>query len=118
MSKYRTTKKQNDTSVAQVEKFSDYFNALSHPHRLKIFLNLASRCSEKSCSTDSKVSACISDVGMGLDIAPSTLSHHIKELKRVGLVHVERKGQAIGCWVESETIKEIKNFFSNIQSCK
>lgn len=117
MSKSRN-KKTNKISDSQTEKFADYFNALSHPHRLKIFMKLATHCKDKNCKTEDGVKSCVSDVGRGLDIAASTLSHHIKELKRVGLVHVERKGQSIGCWVESETIKEIESFFADIGSCK
>lgn len=107
MSKYKNTKRLN--------KFSDYFKALSHPHRLQIFLKLISRCRGKSCNTESGVSSCVSDIGEGLNIAPSTLSHHIKELKRVGLVHVQRQGQEVGCWVEPDTINELSVFFKELK---
>lgn len=108
MSKYKNIKNLN--------RFSDYFNALSHPHRLQIFLKLASHCRGKNCKTESGVGACVSDVGEGLNIAPSTLSHHIKELKRVGLIHVQRHGQQVGCWIEKDTIKELSDFFKELKA--
>lgn len=118
MSKSRNNKKTSQSLESQTKKFAEYFNALSHPHRLRIFLKLATQCKGKVCKTDVDVKSCVSDVGKGLNIAPSTLSHHVKELKRVGLIHVERNGQSIGCWVETRTLKEIETFFSDIQSCK
>lgn len=105
--------------MQEVDRFANYFNALSHPHRLKIFLKLAGRCKAKGeCSSEFETHACVSDAGKGLGIAPSTLSHHIKELRRVGLVHVERSGQSIGCWVEVDTIRELKEFFAEAGSCR
>ena len=105
------------TKESEIERFAEYFNALSHPHRLKIFLRLASRCGPKGCSTEFETHACVSDVGKGLGIAPSTLSHHIKELKRVGLVHVERAGQSIGCSVEPNVLKDLESFFGKMGNC-
>lgn len=112
MSKYKSLQPQVDYD--DVENFSEIFNALSHPHRLKIFLGLASRCKSKTNLSEFEARACVSDAGKGLNIAPSTLSHHIKELRRVGLVRMEKSGQTTDCWVEQSTIKKLQHFFSKI----
>ncbi len=46
-----------------------------------------------------------------LDIAPSTVSHHIKELTRAGLIATGRSGREIRCWVEPEVLSELSEFF-------
>ncbi len=101
-----------------IEKFAEIFKALSNPNRLKIFLRLAACCPPKTI-TDIKNSmaemegcACVGDLGQDLGIVPSTISHHIKELRRAGLIRMERRGQKIECWIDPETISALQNFFS------
>ncbi|MDH5692458.1 MAG: metalloregulator ArsR/SmtB family transcription factor [Gammaproteobacteria bacterium] len=98
-------------------KFSDYaeiFKALSNPHRLALFYRLMSCCEPGTkCITDS-ARFCVGDLGEGLDIAPSTLSHHLKELNRAGLVRMERKGKNVECWVDPNILEELAGFFKNI----
>jgi DNA-binding transcriptional ArsR family regulator len=48
---------------------------------------------------------CVGDLGRGLDIVQSTISHHIKELRRVGLIHVAKKGRYTQCWVDGEAVR-------------
>jgi len=64
------------------------------------------------CSPDEAIKFCVGDLGAGLDIAPSTLSHHLKELNRVGLVQMERRGKNVDCWVDPTVLEELKTFFS------
>jgi len=98
-----------------LERYAELFKALSNPNRLKIFSRLASCCSssQQSCTT-AEMSACVGELGTDLHIAPSTASHHIKELHRVGLIRMERCGQSIRCWVDKETLKELQRFMSEL----
>jgi len=105
MSKYRNT---NHSEIANLLK------ALSHPHRLQIYLRLAKTCSRKDCKTKDDVSSCISDVGTGLNIVPSTLSHHIKELKTAKLVDVKKSGQKNECSVNQENLTKLRDFFKGV----
>jgi ArsR family transcriptional regulator len=49
---------------------------------------------------------------VGFEIAPSTLSHHLKELNRAGLVQMQRRGKQVECWVEPATLEELAAFFN------
>jgi len=96
-----------------IEKFADIFRALSNPNRLQIFMRLVSCCSAGTvCSVDSDGGAFVGDLSKDLDIVPSTVSHHIKELRQSGLIKMRRKGQKIECWVEPEVLENLSKFFS------
>lgn len=56
-------------------------------------------------------SLCISEIGAELEIAPSTLSHHVKELANAGLVSTERQGKNILCRIDSDKVNQLADFF-------
>ena len=56
--------------------------------------------------------ACVGELGQDLGIGLSTISHHIKELRRAGLIRMERRGQKIECWIDPETLAAVRDFFS------
>ncbi len=89
------------------------FKALSNPNRLRIFLRLVSCCAPGTVhSVDAEGSAYIGELSKDLEIVPSTVSHHIKELRRAGLIKLKRQGQKIECWIEPEVLKDLAQFFS------
>ena len=98
--------------TTNIDRYADMFKALSNPHRLKIFLRLASCGTEGiACKTD-QVCECVGDLGSNLSIAPSTVSHHLKELHRAGLIRSRRQGQRIECWVDPEVLNSLSHFFN------
>lgn len=101
MSKYK-----NDPLL----QLSNIFKALGNPTRLQIFLRLASWCRSEPLSED-KARNYVGELGTDLVVAPSTLSHHLKELQRANLIQTRRSGQNIECWVTSETLDELADFF-------
>ena len=102
MSKYK-----NDPLL----QLSDVFKALGNPSRLKIFLRLASWC-RAGTILDGKPRNYVGELGSDLDVAPSTLSHHLKELQRANLIQMRRSGQNIECWVTPETLDGLADFFN------
>jgi DNA-binding transcriptional ArsR family regulator len=86
-------------------RFSEAFKALSNPNRLAIFLHLVSCCPPGTlCSFDEEMRKCVGDLGRGLQIVSSTISHHIKELRTAGLIHVQKKGKFTQCWVDRDAV--------------
>ena len=103
MSKYS-----NDT----VEQMSAAFKALSNPNRLQIYLQLLDCCIPGTeCSIEEANACCVGDLGESLNIALSTLSHHMKELNRAGLVNMQRKGKQIHCSVNPDMANTLADFF-------
>lgn len=89
------------------------FAALSNPNRLALFQRLCSCCAPgTSCSVDEVSKLCVGELGDGLDIAPSTLSHHLKTLVNAGLIQTERSGKRVNCWVDPEVLTRLSAFFS------
>jgi ArsR family transcriptional regulator len=94
------------------------FKALSNPNRLKIFMQLLACCPPgTACSIDDAQKFCVSELGKDLDVAPSTLSHHIKELNQAGLLKMQRRGQHIDCWVDPAKVEILHHFFKPQQDC-
>ncbi len=94
------------------ERLAEKFKALSNPNRLKIFIKLAACCPQgEGCCNDDEMCACIGELGKDLQIAASTVSHHIKELKSAGLIKLKRSGQTILCRVEPSILEELHQFF-------
>ena len=104
MSNYRTE---------NPEQLVDIFKALANGHRLKIYNILTSCCTPGSnCATDEVFSCCVGDLDSQLDIAPSTLSHHLKELNRAGLIDMKRDGKQVICSVNTDMMQQLQHIFT------
>ncbi len=96
-----------------IERYASAFKALGNPHRLKIFIKLISCCTPGTkayCHDEG--TACVGDLGQDLGIVPSTVSHHIKELRNAGLIKVQRQGKNVVSWVDPEILAELSKFFN------
>ena len=88
------------------------FKALSNPHRLALFYRLMNCCAPGTkCGVEAE-RFCVGELGEGLAIAPSTLSHHLKELNRAGLIQMERRGKHVECWLERKVLDQLSDFFN------
>jgi DNA-binding transcriptional ArsR family regulator len=88
------------------------FKALSSPQRLRMFLKLATTCCSSEAKREGASFCCAGDLGADLQLAASTVSHHLTELRQAGLMQVRRRGRRIDCWVEPETLRGLATFFS------
>lgn len=103
----------NNKKTPSLLEYAEIFKALSNPNRLKIFLRLASCCQPGTVRfIDDGNSAYVGDIAGELSVVKSTASHHLKELRRVGLIRTERRGQKIACWVDPEVVAALSRFFA------
>ncbi|MEO7987662.1 MAG: metalloregulator ArsR/SmtB family transcription factor [Gemmatimonadales bacterium] len=76
------------------EQFELIAKALSDPRRVALLEAIASeKCCE--CST----------LTQQFPVSKATISHHIKELVRAGLVKAERHGQYLNCTVRRDVLE-------------
>lgn len=101
-----------------VEKFALAFKALAHPHRLTIFLRLAACCQRRGIDAEDCARFCVGELGKGLNIGQPTISHHLKELTRAGLISTRKCGQSTECWVAETTLDEFAQFFLQAKKAK
>jgi len=101
----------------KLQKYADIFKALSNPNRLRIFMRIVTSCKPGTIHTvDPATCAYVGELGKDLGIVPSTVSHHIKELRQAGLIKMQRQGQKIECWVDADVFEEVKSFIMAIES--
>ena len=88
---------ETDIHLASIAK------AMSHPARVKILrlLNQADRC-------------IVGDLVEALPLSQSTVSQHLKELKRVGLIKGEFDGPKICYCINPETMAGTRAAFSRL----
>lgn len=80
------------------------FKALGDPNRLAIF-QLILACGERACSPQEACNS-ISRIAARFELSLSTVSHHIKELRAVGLVRCDKQGQTVYCSAVPDVLAE------------
>ena len=107
----------SNIQIDELNHFAEGFKALSNPNRLHLFLRLVSCCPPGTeCISDAEGQRCVGELGQNLEIDPSTVSHHLKELRRSGLLRMERRGKNIICWVDREMVLELANLLTGYRS--
>ncbi len=94
------------------------FKALAHPHRLEIFLRLSKCCQKHGCDAEACARLCVGELGKGLGVGQPTVSHHLKELTRAGLIRTAKCGQSTECWVAETTLDDLAQFFLKAKKLK
>ncbi len=102
------------------DKLVNSFRALSNYQRLTIFQKICEKThccfydtSQTAVSAD-KYSCSVGEISRTFELAPATVSHHLKELKYAGLINMERKGKFIYLTPLQEPLEELKLFFGEI----
>jgi ArsR family transcriptional regulator len=98
----------SNSTYERLQQFADMFKALSNPHRLHIFLRLISCCPPGTRWTwDSSSKRYVGQLAGEVSVAPSTVSHHVKELRNAGLIKVARRGKNIECWMNADAVRSL-----------
>jgi DNA-binding transcriptional ArsR family regulator len=91
-------------------ELSAFAKAMAHPARIAILQHLL------------KMNSCVcGDIVEVLPLAQSTVSQHLKELKKAGLLKGEIEGASVCYCIDVENWKKAESifsgFFANLQSC-
>ncbi len=99
--------RKSELNDEQLENYARMFKALSNPTRLKIFLIIAGKLPPgQTCQVeDENMTCCQRKMAEEFGMAPSTISHHVKELFNAGLLKMSRDGQQVSMWIENETVE-------------
>ena len=87
------------------------FRALSDPNRLAIYELIRERNQAPVADLERSISA----LAREFDISLSTVSHHIKELRRAGLVQCVKRGQTVYCEAAPAALEAIGRFLGPAQ---
>jgi ArsR family transcriptional regulator len=94
----------NDTTLRRLK-------ALANENRLEILLYLR-RQSEMAAKGDPGCS--VGEIAQQLKVGIPTVSHHLKELYRAGLIRCERQGQRVCCRVDRQALDEVQEFLGGL----
>lgn len=95
------------------------FRALSDPTRFAVYQCI--RCCGGACSYNEDRGECCGSnddndgvtacrIRCTVPCSPSTLSHHLNELRAAGLITTERHGRVIKCRIHTEALAQIGAF--------
>jgi ArsR family transcriptional regulator len=98
-----------DPPRVEAEELARIFKALSDPNRVAILQILRNQCGG-SCSVPGGDSSTVSEIACCFELALSTVSHHLKELRNAGLVECVKRGQWVHCRLNEETFRKVARF--------
>lgn len=82
----------------EAEELAPLFKAIGDPVRLRLLSLIA--CHEGG-------EACVCDLTAAFDLTPPTISHHLKVLKRAGLIDSERRGTWVYYWIDPQVLARL-----------
>ncbi|MFA6048134.1 MAG: metalloregulator ArsR/SmtB family transcription factor [Parcubacteria group bacterium] len=88
--------------VEDVGKTYLFLRAIADPNRLKILCVLGSG------------SKCVCEIVPAVGISDKLASHHLKQLKNIGLLTEKREGNFIRYNLNKKTIREYKKIFNQV----
>ena len=103
---------------SDLDAYIAIFKALSNPHRLRILLAAVEALRDRSewiCDHQPEA-ACQREYAHLFDIAPSTMSHHLKELANAGLLTIRRDGQRIVWGLNRTGVFVLRSFVDKLDS--
>ncbi|WP_338669090.1 ArsR/SmtB family transcription factor [Pseudodesulfovibrio methanolicus] len=108
-SKAETGPAEGLTPEDELEQMARMFKALSNPHRLRIYRELASCVCGSVAKSPEEFRNCQCGFADRFGLAPSTVSHHFKELREAGLIHMKREAKSVLFWVDQEAARKLRH---------
>lgn len=112
MSKYRT-----------VEDVARAVAAIGSPVRLRLLLELASCCAPGAgcgsggcCTPTDAEESCVGRIAEAVHVAPSTVSHHIKELRDAGVIWCLKQGRRVCCGIDAEMLAAVREVVEKLHA--
>ncbi len=93
------------------------FKALANENRLEMLrsiyeVGISGTCCDSSTSLSG--CSCVGDIVDRFKLAPSTISHHLKELSSVGLIEVHREGKFVRVIPGRESLQALADFAQSL----
>lgn len=92
----------NSAEEKNIAKAYDFLRAIVDPNRLKILCVLQS--GEK----------CVCEIVTAVELSDKLVSHHLKQLKKIGILDDRREGKFIYYKLNKKAIKEYKQIFNQV----
>ena len=82
----------------QAAELAVMFKALGDPVRLRLMSLIASHPGGE---------ACVCEISVHFDVSQPTISHHLKLLRKAGLLECERRGTWVYYWVVPSVLQQL-----------
>jgi ArsR family transcriptional regulator len=86
------------------------FKALGDENRMAIFQFLRSCCGTGCDVSEESAQRTVTEIADQFDLALSTVSHHLKELRNVGLIVCDKQGKKVYCRINTELLARMASF--------
>jgi DNA-binding transcriptional ArsR family regulator len=100
--------------VDRAKGLARVFKALGDENRLAIFQLLRERCAGGCEVSEDGADRTVSEIAKDFDLALSTVSHHLKELRTAGLILCEKRGKQVHCRVNSRLLGDLEAFMREV----
>lgn len=105
----------------EMDALSQAFKALGHPHRLAIvrrLIDAAIACETPDDCTLDPACCGFAELVEELGISKATVSHHVKELDRAGLIERIRDGRRVYVRIDDRRLAELRDFLSSVSDAE
>lgn len=92
----------NSTEAENISKTYDFLRAVADPNRLKILCVLQGG------------SRCVCEIVPAVRLSDKLVSHHLKQLKNIGILEDKREGKFIYYKLNKKVIKEYKQILNQV----